>query len=39
MKEVFYSANNHTLEQPPQGCRGAPSTEGFQDTTGLDNLI
>jgi len=32
--KVFYSKNNHLLEQPPQGDGRASITGGFQDAIG-----
>jgi len=32
-KEIFYSENNHSLEQPPQGHGVDPITGGFQDAS------
>lgn len=33
-KHIFYSENNHSLEQPPQGCGIVPITGSFQDFFG-----
>lgn len=33
-KDAFCSGNNHSLEQPPQGCGGIPGTGGFQGVRG-----
>lgn len=33
-KHIFYSENNHSLEQPAQGCGIVPITGGFQDLFG-----
>lgn len=33
-KEVFYSEDNKSLEQPPQECGGVPITGSLQDVNG-----
>jgi len=33
-KEIFYSENNQSLKQPPQGGGRVPNTGGFQDVLG-----
>ena len=33
-RENFYSENNQSLEQPPQGHGTVPIARGFQDATG-----
>ncbi|KAK4829087.1 LOW QUALITY PROTEIN: hypothetical protein QYF61_002038 [Mycteria americana] len=35
-KEIFYSENNQSLKQPPQGCGGVSITGGFKDVLGQD---
>jgi len=36
-KDIFYSENNQSLEQSPQGCDRVPITGGFQDAAGQDD--
>jgi len=33
-KGIFYSENNHSMEQLPQGCGRVPIAGGFQDAIG-----
>lgn len=34
LRSVDFTIMKQSLEQPPQGCGGVPSTGGFQDMTG-----